>query len=618
MKKVHSGNNFSKSYMRYIYTLMIIASVSISFAVIATGILGYRNTSKSIIKKAKSQDIVFIVKSMADKIDGRIERALETSYIFARDPYNIEWLESKEGDKKYDNMIMEKAARIADNYDYNMFFVISLKTNHDYFVERHNNTTRRIDKIFSVNNPADKWFFEWQKNKKKIELNVNYDSVTDSTLLFINTRMGSAENPLGICGTGLSLSGITNQFKKYKFWKKSSLLIIDDKGTVKLSDNKNNIGKNYRMFVPEKVAAGIMKQSFDSLENVKVSEYVNRSNEIMDYAYCRLSSCNWTLLYQVPRSESISILYGLKIDMMLIVLIVLFSFIIIFYIISKRLADPYRQAVLINEELEKEITIRTDELRKSNEKIIDSIKYAERLQESILPSSEDMKRLFKDSFVIWKPKDIVGGDFYWMTELDDTTVFILGDCTGHGVPGALMTMTVNAILHNIVTEVNKEDPGMILKELDVRLKEALNKKLNSQSVDDGLDAAVLCIKDKSQIIYSGAGIGLYIKNKEGIKTINPQSRGIGYSYMNVCDEIKNEIIQVNEDDIFIVHTDGFMHQNGGDKKYPFGKKRMQGMLEKTENEYLSGMKEEFQYELQMYMDGMVQRDDITMVGIKVK
>lgn len=619
MKKEQADKEFGKSYIKNIYIIIFIACISISIAVIITGVLGYSNTKTSIIKKAKSQDIVFTVKSMSNKIDGRIDRALETSYVFAKDPSNIQWVEGEEKDKNLGSIVLKKVDDIANDYDYSSFFIVGLKTRHYYYAERlANKTSENNSTYLSQSNSDDKWFFDWQKNKREVEFNVNYDRVMDDSFLFINTRMGSADAPVGICGVGLSLSDISEQFKQCKVGQNSNLWMVDDKGIIQLSDNRNNIGANYNKYLPKEVINQIKSQSGKDTGNITVSQYVNSNNEIIDYAYCKLSSCNWTLFYQVPRSESISIIGSLKMNMLITVGLVLLCFIVLFYIVSRKIANPYKQVMLMNTELENEVSIRTQELKESNEKIIDSIQYAKRLQESILPSQEEMKRLFKDYFVLWEPRDIVGGDFFWLRKIEDVVVFAVGDCTGHGVPGALMTMTVNAILHNIVTTINKDDPSVILRQLHLRLKEALNKNSNSQIVDDGLDIAIFCIKDNSELKYSGANIGLYIKNKEKVKLLNPQCKGVGYSYIEINEMIQNNTIKIEEDDIFIATTDGFMHQNGGDKNYPFGKKRLYSMIEQSKAADLSLMKVEFEAELKKYMKDKEQRDDITIVGFKVK
>lgn len=619
MKKKDTIKTYSKSYTKNIYSIMIIASLSISLAVIITGVLGYSSTKSSLIKKAKSQDIVYIVKSMASKIDGRISRAMETSYIFARDPSNIEWVSDEEKNKELGKTVLKKVNDIADTYDYSNFFITGVKTKHYYYAEK--STNKHSDESYAVlseSNKADKWFYNFLAAKKGIELNVDYNRLMDNYYLFINVVMGKIDNPAGICGVGLSLNDIAKEFREFKFGEKSNLWMIDEKGTIQLSDKRTDIGKTYGKLLPKDVINQIKNQTKKGTENINVAQYVNSNKETIDYAYCKLSSCNWILFYQIPRNESISLISSLKANTIVTVAIVLICFVILFYFVSKKIANPYKQAMLMNKELESKVNIRTQELKESNQKIIDSIEYAKRLQESILPSKPDMEKTFKDSCVIWRPRDIVGGDFFWFREIGDTIVLAIGDCTGHGVPGALMTMTVNAILHNIVTTVNKDDPSVILKLLHSKLREALNKTSNPQSADDGLDIAVFCIKNKTTLLYAGANIALYIKKTDGVTILNPQSKGIGYSYIEINNAMCSESIIIDEDDIFIASTDGFLHQNGGQKNYPFGKKRLYNMINECTNTDLCSMQKEFEDILEEYMNGNEQRDDITVLGFKVK
>ncbi|WP_406543085.1 SpoIIE family protein phosphatase [Clostridium ljungdahlii] len=447
-----------------------------------------------------------------------------------------------------------------------------------------------------------------------MSFNVNYDRVMDDTFLFVNTIMGSVENPVGITGVALSLNNITKEFKEFKVGKKSNLWMVDEKGVIKLSDKREDVGKKVEEFLPKDVVKQIQNRPL----NVKVAQYYDSNDEIMDYAYCKLNSTDWTLFYEIPRKESISLINSLKINTVITVILVLLFFMLLYYFISKKIANPYKQAMMINEELENKVSVRTRELQESNEKIKDSIEYAKRLQESILPLDKEMKKVFMDSFVIWKPRDIVGGDFFWLREIKDMIILAVGDCTGHGVPGALMTMTVNAILHDIVTTINSDDPSTILKELHVRLKETLNKSSNPQSIDDGLDIALFCIDKKSNVMYCGANLDLYIKRGKEVKIVKPQTRGVGYDYIELNQSLCSEVISAEEGDILIVSTDGFIHQNGGSKNYPFGKKRLYNMIQKCEAQDLGSMKIEFETVLQNYMGNKEQRDDITVFAFKLK
>lgn len=619
MKEKETLKGYSQSYIKNIFRIILIASIIISLAVIITGLLGYTNTKKSLIDKEKSQDIVFIVKSMASKIDSRINRAVETSYILARDPLNIKWLADEEKDKDSGKIVLSKIESIANSYDYSNTFIAGVKTEHYYF--RENSYVNKNNEDFvtlSKANTADKWFYEMLKSKREILLNVDYNRTMDDFFLFVDTIVGSVDNPVGIAGVGLSLNEITKEFREFKVGKNSNLWMVDDKGIIQLSDVREDIGKNYSEFLPEEVISEIKDTYSNSKENVKVSEYTNSNKEIIDYAYCKLSSSDWILFYEIPRMENLSQINSLRNNTIINVILVLLSFMILFYIISRKIANPYKQALLINMELEEKVNIRTQELQESNQKINDSIEYAKRLQEAILPSEQELKRVFKEHFSIWRPKDTVGGDFFWLREIDDVVILAVGDCTGHGVPGAFMTMTVNAILHNIVTTINKDDPSTIIRELHIQLKQALNKDSNIHSIDDGLDIAIFCIKNKSKLIYLGANLDLYIKRDNEVQIVKPQSKGVGYSYIELKETLSNEVIDIKEGDTFIVTTDGFIHQNGGQKNYPFGKKRLYKMIQGYDNENFDSIKDEYEANLESYMNNEQQRDDITVFAFRVK
>lgn len=618
MKEKEPIKGYSQSYIKNVFRIIFVASIIISLAVIITGFLGYNNTKKSLIEKAKSQDIVFIVKSMASKIDSRISRAVETSDIFAKDPLNIEWVKGEEKDNGSGKIVLNKIKNIVNSYDYSNFFIAGVKSKHYYRANLDGNENNRSFIALSESNPEDSWFWKMLKSKKETELNLGYDTATENTFLYVNTIMGSVDNPVGITGVGMNLNEITKEFKEFKVGKESNIWMIDDKGIIQLSDIREDIGKKYNEFVPNEVVDKVENQSTDIVENVKVSQYSDENNKIIDYAYCKLSVSDWTLFYEIPRTESISLIDTLKTNTIINVILVLVFFMILFYIISRKIANPYKQAMLINMELEHKVNIRTQELKESNQKVNDSIEYAKRLQESILPCEDDLTRVFKNNFVIWRPRDTVGGDFFWLREIDDEIVLAVGDCTGHGVPGAFMTMTVNAILHNIVTTVNKDDPSIILKELHMQLKQALNKTSNPQSVDDGLDIAIFCIKKKSSLLYLGANLELYVKRDKEVNILKPQSKGVGYSYIDLKDSLYNEMVSIEEGDIFIVSTDGFIHQNGGVKNYPFGKKRLYNMIQECEAIDFNSMKTEFETTLEVYMNNEEQRDDITIFAFKVK
>lgn len=620
MKKIfRSTDDYIDSLAGNTYKLIILASVLISLAVLLTGTVNYVSTKNALISKAKSEDLVFIVKSMSEKIDGRIERAMETSFLMARDPVNIEWLGGAEQDVKLGKTVLERLNDIAVSYDYNSTFIAGVKTKHYYYKENRTGTKGGPEElILSEKNPADVWFFNTIAAGKTISLNVDYNRGMNDTFLFVNTIMRSAAEPVGVTGVALSLRDIAREFQQYKVGRLSSLWMVDDKGTIQLADNLQQRGRPLGELVPAEVIKQIKKNLQEAKSDVTVSQYTESNGEIVDYAFQRLKSSDWVLFYQIPRKENIAVINSLKTSTFFTILMLLIFFVIIFFIISRKVANPLKQTMLLNMELERKVNERTLELQEMHHQVMDSIDYAKRMQEAILPSVNELNMAFQEHFVIWKPKDVVGGDFYWVREVDDTRIVAVGDCTGHGVPGALMAMTVNAILYHLVTNVSKDNPEIIIRELNRLLKQSLNKNAGVQFVDDGLDIAICCIKNKSQMLYAGAKIDLLVHTKQGLQVFKAYKRSIGYKDSKLSDDFTNAVINITEGDTFILATDGYSHQNGGDKDFPLGTKRFYHIMQKGGSLSFPAMKEHVENSLAGYMGNQPQRDDITIMVFRVR
>ena len=257
---------------------------------------------------------------------------------------------------------------------------------------------------------------------------------------------------------------------------------------------------------------------------------------------------------------------------------------------------------------------RTLELEQKNVKIMDSIDYAQRLQESILPAQTDLAAMFADYFVFWQPRDQVGGDFYWIRRIDENRGLIaVIDCTGHGVPGAFMTMAVNSILDNITTTVN-DDPATILTELNRRVKETLHRSDPRGLADDGLDIGLCYWEDGRRIVFAGAKISLFINRMGHVQLIRGNNKSLGYRRSKPDLSFSNNEWLLEAGDVLYLTSDGFIDQNGGDRDYPFGRKRFIEILSGIQGHALSAQRDSLTQVLQQYMGEEPQRDDITVLG----
>jgi serine phosphatase RsbU (regulator of sigma subunit) len=267
--------------------------------------------------------------------------------------------------------------------------------------------------------------------------------------------------------------------------------------------------------------------------------------------------------------------------------------------------------------LENKVLERTRELNEKNAKIQDSIEYAKMIQQTILPDDSEIATALDDYFVIWKPRDIVGGDLYWMRKFDDGFTIVVGDCTGHGVPGALMTMAVNAILDRIVDNVCHNDPALILKELNRLMLLTLAKGSGKQDLKDGMDAGVIYVSNQGEILYSGARISLFIIDDGEASEIKGISYTIGTDEDHKGKDFLNHRLRFNPGMSFYMATDGFKDQIGGEQRLPFGKKGMLAALKSIQQCSMEEQKQILWSTYEEYKKDEILRDDVTMFGFRL-
>lgn len=279
----------------------------------------------------------------------------------------------------------------------------------------------------------------------------------------------------------------------------------------------------------------------------------------------------------------------------------------------------YSKNLELNRTLEYKVETRTEELKEKNDQIMQSIDYSALIQNSILPSNENLTELFSDFYVIWRPKDIVGGDFYWCYKKGDDFLIAIIDCTGHGVPGALLTMTATSALDRIVSHINHTDPSLILTEMNKILKGLLSQDNPYDIKDDGLDIGLCHFNTNSKkLTFSGSKIRLYVDDNGELIEIKGDKQGIGYKRSKGDYTYTNHVIEVSNDKTFHMTTDGFPDQHGGEKGFGFGWTRYKELLLKNRTLTLGAQIEEIESAMFEYQGVNTQRDDITLLGFKIK
>ena len=257
------------------------------------------------------------------------------------------------------------------------------------------------------------------------------------------------------------------------------------------------------------------------------------------------------------------------------------------------------------------------EIEEQKKHIEDSIHYARRIQNAILPPDEQVKKLLPDAFVLYKPKDIVSGDFYWMTEISGKLLLAAVDCTGHGVPGAFMSIVGNNQLNYAVNVKGITRPSEILDSINEGVTKALRQTRLSTSVRDGMDISLICIDKESKTIeYAGALNPLYIIRDESLLKVDADKFAIGGYMGERLRKFTNHSLDYREGDMVYLFSDGYADQFGGEDDSKFLIKRFRELLLKI---HLEPVEEQLEILNQIHLDWKgetYQVDDILVIGIR--
>jgi PAS domain S-box-containing protein len=254
-----------------------------------------------------------------------------------------------------------------------------------------------------------------------------------------------------------------------------------------------------------------------------------------------------------------------------------------------------------------------------NKDITASIEYARKIQTAILPAEDLIKSRLPGSFILYKTKDIVSGDFYWFSDKDDCSIIAAVDCTGHGVPGAFMSIIGYNILNKIVNEQNVTDPATILKKLNEGVIEALHKNQPNSESNDGMDIAICKVKHNSnEIEYAGAMRPLWVVDEKEVKEIKGDKMPIG---MQLNEKKKKDytthIIQLKKNETAYIFTDGYSDQFGGEKGKKYSMARLKELLLKNHSLEIDKQQDLLLKEHLSWKGNQEQLDDILVIGFKI-
>ncbi|MBX3101505.1 MAG: SpoIIE family protein phosphatase [Bacteroidetes bacterium] len=263
------------------------------------------------------------------------------------------------------------------------------------------------------------------------------------------------------------------------------------------------------------------------------------------------------------------------------------------------------------------LTLAYEIIERHNEAILDSLAYARRIQEAIMPSHKEVSRVLPNSFIYYKPKDIVSGDFFWYMTKGNVAMLAAVDCTGHGVPGAFMSVLGSTLLNQIVHQEGHTSPEIVLTQLDKRVMTMLKQMDPDADATDGMDVSLVTLNlGTREIQFAGANRPLFYMHKGEMHELKGNKYPVGGKY-NVHDPYVGHTVPLQPGDSFYIFTDGFADQFGGNRRRKFLNKRFMQLLADISRLPLDKQHPALNEAFETWRGDEKQLDDVLVVGVQV-
>jgi serine phosphatase RsbU (regulator of sigma subunit) len=289
----------------------------------------------------------------------------------------------------------------------------------------------------------------------------------------------------------------------------------------------------------------------------------------------------------------------------------------------EQLRLAHQELEQLNESLEHKVKQRTSEvvaqkeiIEENNMNILSSIRYAQRIQNALLPLKNYVDEHIPESFILFKPKDIVSGDFYWINKKDEKLFFAAIDCTGHGVPGAFVSIVAHGGLQRNIHALSLRTPSLMLDELSSNVETMFSRGGNDENLKDGLDIALCALNRKTmQLEFSGANNPLYLIRDGQLTEIKGDKQPVGHYEFRKS--FINHTIEVKEGDAIYVFTDGYADQFGGPKGKKFKYAALKDLLISVSHLGMTEQKQKIEEEFERWKGSQEQVDDVCMIGVRI-
>lgn len=608
--------------------------------------------------------------SNRERLFAPVSRELALAQRLAASQLTLAWLIDERNPTKRETFFKEAAGYQQALGDH-AYFAASARSNSYYSngPDQAPSETPRYE--MSPENPRDEWFFQTLQANAPYALNVDRSVVTGELKVWFNVQVRDGDRRLGLVGSGIGLQAFLDDFiESNKVGVES--MVLDAFGSILVHPNQNLVTLNAETARGRSLSTNILGLLDDLSAASAVRQAMAESRDspgsvatvrvTLDGAP-RLLALSWIpeLQWFVASAVDLSTAQVVEVRPLLPAIgLFLVRFLLLIgggaWLVEKRVLKPLRQlrrsaqALAAGQydaplplhrqdeigelsaafgamaqkvrshtsELENRVRERTRDLEQANrdmaaahKKIDDSIDYASLIQRSILPNRQLVSAMGDRHAVLWRPRDVVGGDFYVYRADDHGCLFGVVDCAGHGVPGALMTMLAHAAIDQALGSTGLADPAAALARTDAIVRSMLKEEDDAHALATNMDIGLAYVDLKRRKVhYSGAKIALYYCDGEDVHEVKAARRAIGDKRVG---EYHNTSIDLRSGRTFYMTTDGFLDQAGGDQGYGFGNSRFASMIREHARRPLAEQGEAFSLALARYQGEFPQRDDITML-----
>jgi hypothetical protein len=458
--------------------------------------------------------------------------------------------------------------------------------------------------VVDPDDPVNYWYYLTLYETELYNVNINYNPDLEKMNLWINAPVKDDDgNPIGMLGGAIILTDFIDTFYS-GFPEDAKLYMFNSAGEITGSRDLVNIENKIR--IDEKLGklghtifSRVKSSQFDSVDFFEIDS----AKGVVVVGYVPILDWYVVSVYNFTFSDYLH-------NGMTLLFIILMTILLVVLVIFNWFADRLLNASEKAKRLAESVIVAIES----------SINYASKIQQNLLPCKSVFENAFSDYSIIWKPRDIVGGDIYWAKNYPDGTVLCVCDCTGHGTPGALLTMLVVSSLESVISEKRYKNTAEIIYKLDQRLATVLNvdKEDNRvMDINDGCDIAVLFISNDGVVSFSAGNIDVFVCDGNDVTRYKGQSLFVGEGRISSPENIKTTVIAQNTNNKFYITSDGTPDQIGGERSKQFGHETFKRIILENHHESQAVISDRIWTAFESFRGKQARRDDIELISFKL-